>query len=153
MTSYTSQALVFGRAFMNTIMAAFAARPAGPLVAAGAKIRLSQDPTFNPTPNSNVAGLSTNEATFSGYTAGGNAVTLSGPVNASPTCQGELASTLFVATASTVTNNVYGYWIDDGVNVIVGERFAGGGIASFNTSGDFLDLQIVLPGQLLQAAA
>jgi hypothetical protein len=151
MNSYISQNVVIGQEFMNSLLACISTRPAAALVAAG-KIRLSLDPSFNPTPQSTAATLSPNEATFTGYAAGGIAMVLSGAVNVSPVIQGVLANALFTATGSAISNNVYGYWIDDGTNLVIGERFSAAQIASFATAGDFLDLTCIIPGALQQAA-
>jgi hypothetical protein len=152
--SYNSQQVGFSQFFANELLTAITTRPAAALVAAG-KVRLSQDPAFNPTPQSTMAALATNEANFSGYTAGGDAATIGTPVNLSPNCQGVLATAMFVAAPAGpfVPNTVYGYWVDDGTNVVAYERFANGASFSFASPGDFLDLTVLLPVQLTQATA
>lgn len=152
MRSYQSQNVVVGRNFAATILAALGTRPAAALLATP-KVRLSMDPSFNPTPDSTVAGLAANEANFSGYTAGGYAPTMSGPVNLAGDISGVTANVLPIATTATpfVSATCYGYWIDDGVNVIVAEKFAGGVTANFGSVGDYLDLQVSIPVELAQS--
>jgi hypothetical protein len=146
---------VFGRAFADTVIAAFKARPAGPLVSATAKFRLSKDAAYNPTPDSTIAGLAANEADYSGYTAGGETVVLSAAVNLSSIGVGALATQLFEATVAGpfVPANVYGWWIDDGTNVIAAEAFPVGTVATFASPGDFLDLTAVLPVRFYQSTS
>jgi len=153
-TNYQTQELVYGSAFMDTVIEALVTRPAGALVVTG-KVRLSKDPAFDPAPGSVITDFTTHEADYSGYAAGGIAVALSAPLNVTTTIRGALTSALFVAATASpfVPNNVYGYWLDDGTNVIAGERFAGGGVASFGAPGDFLDLEAMLPFGLLQGVA
>lgn len=149
MNEYTARAVVYGRTFMNTIIAALLARPGAALVV-GAKVRLSKDAAFNPTPGSAIADFSAHEADYTGYAAGGVALTIGAPLNLGANVQGTQESTLFTATGSTITNVVYGYWIDDGANVILAERFAGGATAQFAVAGDFLALDTRTPFGLLQ---
>ncbi len=155
MTNYQSQNIVYGQAFADTVMAAFKTVPGGALIASAAKLRLSQDPSFNPSPGSTIASLASGEANYSGYTAGGLAVVQTGPVNTSPSCQAMFVPGVFVATTGSpfVPNSVTGYWIDDGTNVIMGERFAGGATATFAEAGDFLVVSVLLPEQELQATS
>jgi hypothetical protein len=146
LNEYTAQQVTVGLTFADELLTALTTRPAAAIIAAG-KIRLSQDPAFNPTPQSTVAALAANEATYSGYAAGGIALVLTVGLNLSPSIVGAVASALFVASGGGpfVSNNVYGYWVDDGTNLVVGEKFAGGGIASFGAPGDFLDLNVAVP--------
>jgi hypothetical protein len=136
---------------MNAVIAAFKTVPGAALIVAG-KVRLSQDPSFAPTPDSTIAGLAANEADYSGYAAGGIAAVLSAPVNLSNNAQGTIISATFTAVSATpfVPNQVYGWWLDDGTNFIAGERFVNNGQAPFGAVGDFLALIVLLPGQLLQ---
>lgn len=150
MAEYNSTTVIYGRSFLNTILAAFKTLPAAALIIAAAKIRLSKDPAFAPTADSTIAGLAAQEATFTGYPAGGIAVVQSAPVNLSPGAQGELATALFTATGSAIGNVVTGYWIDDGTNVVLAERFAGGLNVSFAVANDFLELVVQLPLQTVQ---
>lgn len=150
--NWTAQNVVYGRTFANAVMAALLAAPVDPLIDTG-KIRLSQDPAYNPTPDSTVAGLEAYEADYSGYAAGGIAMVVSAPINASQNVQGTMSSVLFKATTATpfVQNSVYGWWVDDGTNVILAEAFPGGTIALFGAINDFLQLDVVTPFGLLQA--
>lgn len=154
MTNYTAQNVTFGQAFMNTIMAALKTVPSGALIAT-AKLRLSNSPSFAPTPASTIASLDATECAYSGYTAGGIAVSLSAPLNLSTVCQGVLTNGLFLATTASpfVPDVAYGWWIDDGTNFIAGERFSGNQSASFASPGAFLDLNALVPGQLAQATS
>ena len=154
MTDYTAQNVVFGRDFLNTVLAALKTRPAAELIATG-KVRLSQDPGFNPTPGSAIADFSPGEADYSGYAAGGIAYTVPDPVNLSATIQGLTVTVVFKAgTASPfVANSCTGWWLDDGSNVIMAERFANNGQAQFQSPGDFLALDTRLPMSLMQATA
>jgi hypothetical protein len=149
--SYESQQVGYGSAFADTILAALKTVPGGALIVTG-KVRLSQDPAFNPTPLSVITDLTPNEANYSGYAAGGIAAILSAPLNLSTVCRGVLIPALFLDTTGSpnVTNVVYGYWIDDGTNVIAFERFANNQTANFTGTGDFLSLTILLPIQLSQ---
>lgn len=151
MAAYNSQQVVFGTAFLNTIMAALKTVPMAALVV-GAKMRLNTNPAFNPQPSDTIADNTANEADYSGYAAGGIAVVLSAPVNLSPTCQGVVSSGLFLATTATpfVPSVAYGYWVDDGTNIIIAEKFGGGTNFPFASAGDFLDLIINLPAQAIQ---
>jgi hypothetical protein len=151
---YASKSVVFGTAFAKTVLAALKTAPANPLINTG-KVRLSHDPAFNPIPASTVAALVAQEASFSGYTAGGIAVALSAPLNLTTQVDGVLTSALFLAVTASpfVADVAYGWWIDDGTNVIAGEAFAGGVNVGFNGPGDFLDLEVFLPYVLHQATA
>jgi hypothetical protein len=153
MASYQAQLVTFGRAFMNTVMAALKTVPAGPLVTT-AKLRLFNGPSFTPTPGMEIADLVAIECAYSGYVAGGVAVVLTAPVNLTATAQGVLFTTLFEATAATpfVPDVAWGWWIDDGTNVVAAEKFGNGFSAGFAAPGSFLNLTAVLPGQLNQAA-
>lgn len=153
MASYYSQSVVFGSDFMATVLDALSAAPEVALIVTP-KVRLSQSPTFNPVPTMTRAGLAADEADFSGYTAGGYTPTLSANVVLQSGVVGKVANVLPVmATADPlVQNSVYGWWLDDGANVICAERFADGLIVQFAEVGDFLDLLIAVPMQLTQLA-
>lgn len=150
--NWTAQNVVYGRDFVKTLIAALKVAPDDPLINT-AKVRLSQDPTFNPSPDSTVAGLDANEATFSGYSAGGLALTVGVPVNLTTLIIGATTPTLFVVATATpvVGNDIYGWWIDDGTNVIAGEKFPAGGAASMNLVGDFIQLDVSVGVSLYQA--
>jgi hypothetical protein len=151
-TEWTTANLGFGRAFADSIIAALKTAPANPLINLG-KLRLSKDPAFAPTPGSAIADLTPHEADFSGYPAGGAAVVLSAPVNLSAACQGGLFSQTFVGVGGPpfVGNQIYGYWVDDGTNVICFEPFGAAGFSDIGVVGDFLTLNLQIPEQLLQA--
>jgi hypothetical protein len=151
MAVYTSNRVVFGQAFANTIMAALNTLPAAKLINA-AKLRLSQQAGFNPTPLSTIAALAANEATFTGYTPGGYAFAATPVVNLSPNAQGTATVVIIQATGSTTGNTITGYWIDDGTNMIMAEAFPAGTSVIFAASGDFLELVVQIPIQLRQAA-
>jgi hypothetical protein len=146
MNVYKGQRAIWGRTFMATILAAFSARPGAALVVAG-KLRLSNANPFNPTPDSTVASLAANEVTYSGYTAGGYATTFVGPVNFNPLEPGLIVVQNFLAVVAGpfVPDTAYGWWIDDGVNLIAAEPFAGGASAAFSSPGDWLDLVASMP--------
>jgi hypothetical protein len=152
MPAYASQQVVYGTAFLDTIIAALKTVPAAALIN-GAKVRLNTNLAYNPQPGDSITTNTANEANYSGYTAGGIAVVLGTPVNLSPTCQGTIFNATFTAaTASPFVPNVcYGYWVDDGTNVIMGEKFAAGTSYSFGSPGDFLELIGQVPQQANQA--
>lgn len=146
---YQTQSVVYGRDFLRTVLAAFKTDPGAALVAT-AKLRFSTDPLFNPTGDSVLADLEAAEADFTGYTAGGYTVTLSAPVNLSPTILGTEQFVLAVAADPTPPdlfnpNTVYGYWIDDGTNMILAEKFAGGVSAEIGQPGDHIGLTYSTP--------
>lgn len=149
---YTSQRPTYGQAFLNTILAAYKTRPAGALIVSG-KVRLINSPTFAPTPQTTVAELAAVECAYSGYPAGGAALTVGDPVNLSRTCQGAVTAIQFVATTATpfVPDTAYGYWVDDGTNMICVEMFPSGQEAPFASAGAFLELLLELPQQAPQA--
>lgn len=152
MNNYQGQKVVFGQSFADTVAKVFGSSSSVPLVASP-KVRLSHDPAFNPTPQSTIASLAANECTFSGYPTGGDTATVSGALNLSTACVGAQLSVLFTGSSTTTFNpdTCYGYWVDDGTNLIVGEKFAGGASQGFAQNGDFLDLLVFLPIQLNQA--
>jgi hypothetical protein len=149
---YTSQSVVYGRTFMNGLLKTMKTVPGAALLATG-KLRLSKDPSFAPTPATTLAELEANECDFSGYPAGGIAVSLTTDLNETPQIQGILTRGVFAATTATpfVPGSALGYWIDDGTDMAIGERFADEGTASFANVGDFLVLNAVLPGRMLQS--
>ena len=154
MAAYASLKITYGKAFLNTIAAAWKTTASGALILDG-KLRLNTNPSFNPSAEDTIAGNAANEADYSGYTAGGIAVTLSAPVNLSATCVGAICSGTFAATTDSpfVSSVVYGYWIDDGTNVIAAEAFPTNQQVTFGTPGDFLELVVQLPIQAVQLTA
>lgn len=151
--NYQSQRLNIGRTWAKSNVAAFKTDPGAALIVTP-KVRLSGDPVFNPTSDSTLASLVAGEAIFSGYTAGGYAPTFSDALNIAADVVGEIANVIpTLATATPlVTATVYGYWMDNGADVIVSEKFANGITFTFALVGDFLDLQIVIPVMLSQKA-
>lgn len=149
--NWTAKNVIFGRSFVNTILAAMATDPGVELIDT-ALVRLSTNPSFAPTPDSTVAGLEALEADYSGYASGGIALVVGAPLNLAPTTQGVMTPVTFLAAPADpfIVNSVYGWWIDDGTNVIVAEAFPVGTIASFSSPGDFLQLDVVLPLRLYQ---
>jgi hypothetical protein len=150
MAVYTSNRVVFGTAFLNTMLAALNAIPGAKLINA-AKCRLSQAPGFAPAPGSLIAALAANEANFTGYTPGGVAFAATPVQNLSPNAQGTVTPVVFSATGSTTGNVIYGYWIDDGTNFIMGEAFPAGQAVNFASAGDFLEIIVEVPIQNRQA--
>lgn len=150
---YETKSVVWGRVFANAVLTAFGTDPAAALLVTP-KVRLSKDPAFAPTPDSTRAGLAANEADFTGYTAGGYTPTFSAPVRIGNNLQALLATVLPIrgVTLPGVNNTVFGWWIDNGTDVVVAESFAGGFQADFSNPGDFLDLSVVLPYMLGQSA-
>lgn len=149
---FTSLNPIYGTDFLNTILAAYKTTASGPLIAS-AKVRLINSPTFAPTPATTIADLAAVECAYSGYAAGGIALTVGAPVNLSRTCQGAVTALQFLATAATpfVQDSAYGYWVDDGTNMIVVEMFPAGTVAPFGSAGAFLELLLQLPQQAPQA--
>jgi hypothetical protein len=145
---------VYGRAFANTVLNAYSTLPTAALIHLG-KLRLSNDPNFNPSPDNQIADFAGHEAAFSGYTAGGQAFGPTAPVNLP--AGGVIAEAVgsFTAAAATpfVTDQVTGWWVDDGTNVIAGERLASGLVISFARPGDNLTLVVGLPMTFGQASA
>ncbi len=137
---------------MDTVLAAFKTTASAALIAS-AKVRLSNNPSFRPTPTDTIAGNAATECDYSGYAAGGVALVVGAPANLSPTCQGAVTGVQFLATTATpfVASSAYGYWVDDGTNVILAEAFSAGFIATFAAAGDFLELVLEIPQQSPQA--
>lgn len=152
MASYASQNVMFGSAFLNSVLAAFKTMATAPLIAT-AKVRLTSNPSFTPQPNSTIAELAADEVAYSGYTAGGVALVVGAPVNLSLTCQGAVTGVQFLAAVASpfVPGQAYGYWVDDGTNVILQEAFPGGIAYGFGAPGDFLELVLQIPQQAPQA--
>ena len=151
MKNYTSLAVVYGRAFVPKWMSALIA-PVTAGILATAKLRLSKDPQFNPTPDSTIAQLAAMEADFSGYAPGGKALTLNAYVNSSGGADSYYAQVIFNAAVATpqVSNTITGYWIDDATEFCVGERFAAGQSAAIDILGDYLGLTVLDPMQFNQ---
>jgi hypothetical protein len=149
--NYATVNVVYGRAFILKWLAGLTAPITAGLLAT-AKLRLSKDPQFNPTPDSLLSALAAMEADFSGYPAGGKAVILASYVGSSASADSAYAQVIFTAAAATpqVSNTVTGYWIDDGTEVCVAERFSAGQTAPFDIVGDYLGLTALVPLQFYQ---
>jgi hypothetical protein len=150
---YQSQFVTISKRIVDALLAALSARPAAALTVTP-KLHLSADPAFAPTPLSVPGDFSAHEATFSGYTATGDVVVPTGPVNLTTTTQGLLVVQTYIRTLGSpdVGNTVYGWWLDDGSGFVAGEVFAGGGI-SLQTVGGYLVLEAALPLPMQSAAA
>ena len=147
---YASQQITFGQAFQLTVAHAWQVVPAGPLIS-GAKVRLSTASPFVPSSQATIAGLETGEADFSGYAAGGVALTVQPPVLLSTGCVGSVNPISFIATVTSpfVANTITGYWVDDGTNVILMEALPNPIVISVPY--DYLELILSIPAQLVQA--
>lgn len=152
MASFASANPVYGSAFLASIIGAYKTAPMNPLIDT-AKVRLSNNPAFVASPGSTVAELDATECAYSGYAAGGIALVVGAPVILSATCEGAVTALQFLATSATpfVSDTAYGYWIDDGVNVILSEPFSVPGGIPFAAAGNFLELIVQLPQQAPQA--
>lgn len=150
MSYWTPRSVVWGKTFLNSIVTALTVNPAAALIVTP-KVRLSKDPAFAPDSSSTRAGLAANEADYDGYAAGGVAPVLSGAVNLAELVQGSIASVLFLGAggAPFTGNTIFGWWMDDGADVIVAEAFPAGQEVPIASAGDFLDLEVVLPFPLL----
>jgi hypothetical protein len=93
------------------------------------------------TPQSTIAEFT--EATFTGYAAV-VLTALLGPVNSpSGTCEAVFNNASFIAGALTSSQNILGYWVDDGAtHWYMGEYFQGP-IPIVNP-GDFIDLAVMI---------
>lgn len=154
MASRSFGSVVLGQAFIDTILANFKAPNVAKLVDA-AFVRLSKDPAFNPTSASLVADLELAEADFSGYAAGGYALVLGAAINAGGggrACAGNIVA-IAGAANPFIQNTVYGWWVDDGANMIAGQAFGDGNQVAFGKPGDFLDMLAGIPLNFLQPAA
>ena len=151
---YTSQKVTFGTTFLNALVTALKTAPTNPLINT-AKVRLSNNPAFNPNPAETIATLAATECAYTGYAAGGIALVVGSPVNLSPICQGAVTTLQFLATTATpfVPDTSYGYWVDDGTNVILAEAFPVGFPFGFSAPGDFLELVLQIPAQAFQATS
>lgn len=151
MAQYTSTNLIFGRTFANAMLAALKTVPGAALLAAG-KVRLSSDAAFSPTADTTLAALVANESAFTGYPAGGVAVSLTTGVDVQPQTQGAITSAVFEGTGTrplVAPGVAYGYWIDDGVEPAVMEKFPSP--VTFENAGDYLVLNCIIPELLNQS--
>ncbi len=149
---HTAKNIVFGRAFMHTVMGYMGTGLAVDLIDGGF-VRLSQDPDFALGANTLIADLTAGEADYSGYVAGGIAFVPSAGVNVSSNVVGIQTPVTFAATVVDpfVQNTVYGWWLDDGTNFVAGERFVLPLVYEFLLPLDYLQLDVVLPFGLVVA--
>jgi hypothetical protein len=154
LNTWQSQQPTWGSAFLDTFLAALSTRPAAALLVAP-KLRLSVDPAFAPSPGMTIAALAAHETDFSGYTAGGYALTLAGPVTLTTNAVGEVASAVAVAAAAApfIGGQITGYWVDDGTNVVLAEAFGPAGPVPIAAPGDFCQVDVRFPLTNLTAAA
>ena len=152
MATYVSENITYGQTFLLSVIAALKTAPTNPLVNMG-KVRLTTQAGFNPQPLLTIAELSPNEANYSGYTAGGIALTLSSPVLLGTGAVGNSQAVEFIASTASpfVPSTLTGYWIDDGTNVIAMEAFSTS--IPIAAAYDFLALVLQLPLQLAQATS
>lgn len=146
---YTARSVVYGRDFMNTVLDVLKNISATALITLG-KLRLSKLSTYQPTADSTIAGLAADEADFSGYPAGGLAFVVGVPVILAPNLLAVQTPTTFTAATAVpfVPNTVYGWWLDDGANVVAAEAFPSPVVAEFDAVGKYLQLDVVLPFML-----
>lgn len=151
---FLSKNIVFGRVFASSIIAAMGTRAAAALIVTP-KVRLTTLLGFNPQPSMLLADLVANEAAWTGYTSGGYAPTFSAEVNLGPNIVGLTANVVPISTGVNASpgNTCYGWWMDDGTNVIMAEAFGQNGPIIFAAVGDYLDLQVSFPQDLFQATA
>lgn len=149
---YQSKSLIYARTFMDSWLAAFKTVPAAALIIAPT-VRLLQGLLPAITPDTTLADLESSEANFSGY--GADTFTLTVPVQSSTNVEAAIGSATFLATAASpfVGNSISGYFITDGTNLVAAEAFPGGTNIQIAAAGQFLALDLVLPGNLSQAAA
>lgn len=144
--------LTYSRAFINTVLAAYKTVPGGALITT-LTVRLLKGTLPAITPDTLLADLVALEADFSGYAAG--TPTMSAPVRLSNGSQAVIGSTTFIVVTATplVTNTVTGYFLTDGTNLVGAEAFSVPNAAPMANVGDFLAMDVALPGTLYQAAA
>jgi len=147
--NYQSKNIRLWRAFVASMLNAVKVVPGAALIVGG-KIRLSKSESFNPLGTEAVADFEADEADYTGYAAGGIAATFSVPVNQNASTLAIVAPALFVAGTATpqVACTVYGWWLDDGTNVVMAERFANNLNKAFAAPGDFLALDVPLSASL-----
>lgn len=141
---------VFSRAFMDKVLTALKTVPGAALIPT-LTVRLLAGTLPALTPDTPLATLTGLEANYSGYAALTPVPTV--PVQLSVNAEGYIASTTFVATTASpfVPATVTGYFITDGTNLVAMEAFPAGQQYPMSAAGVFLDLDIALPGQLIQA--
>jgi hypothetical protein len=114
------------------------------------KIHLSQDPAYSPGPTDTNATLAVHECTFTGYVA--QVPTFVVPVNVGATTEALISTVVFQSTGSAITNQVYGYWGDDGTNLFLAEAFGAVGPFQVAISGDYVQIDVILPINVVQTA-
>ncbi len=133
---------IIGYFIQAALLSALGTRPAAALIAAW-KVHLYTAGPSPITPRTAISAFT--EAAFTGYPAGGIAVTFAvGPVNLPSTLGiGLLQNAVFTCSAGGTPETILGYWIDDGTNLILAEAFATP-IPVVN-SGDFVNLTSIFP--------
>jgi hypothetical protein len=143
---YAARNVQLGAAYVASIVAAQGVRAAAALLV-GSKLRLSKDPVFNPLYHTVIADLAALECTFTNYPAGGFTPTYVSPANVGDGIVGMVTNVIaeLTAGAPTVGNVIYGWWIDDGVNFVAGEKMAVPGGVVLSAPGDYLSLLACIP--------
>ena len=145
-----SKNVVYSRAFMDKVLAAYKTLPAAALIPTlTVRLLMGNLPALTAdTPLATLVGL---EANYSGYAAQTPVATV--PVTSSTNVEGYIGTALFEsATASPfVSATVTGYFVTDGTIVVAMEAFPAGISYGFTAANNFLSLGVILPGNLYQA--
>ena len=136
---------ILARHFANAVVSAYLTRPAGALIVTPGVHLMATSPGVI-TADTPLADLVAVEANFSGYATA--TPTFSGPGNYNLRTQVAYTNVTFTATTASpfVSNNIYGYWLDDGTNLILAELFTNPTPLPIAKVGDFLDLSLFVPG-------
>lgn len=140
MPSIASLKSIISRYAASTLLAQL--QGGGGSILVGPVIRLSQDPAFALTPDTDPADLIAGECNFSGYTMGGIGVTFGSPVLTDVNWLGLVFNHIFIGTVATpfVGNTIYGWWIEDEGELICGQLFDSLNPPIIAVLGQFLDL-------------
>lgn len=132
-----------GRVWLNTLLATLKTRPAAALLATG-KLRLLKSRVVSIAPDVTLAALAAEEADYTDYPVGGFAFLGNDPVNYNDLGQGYVLQHTFLVTSATpaIGNDIAGYWIDDGTNMVLGEYFGIGADVPMQVQGDYLELNL-----------
>ena len=147
---FKSQNPVLGKYMRSAVLTALKTNPAA-VIWPTPKIHLSQDPAYAPGPNDTNATLAAHEATFTGYAA--QVPTFTVPVNVGATTEALITTVVFLSTGSAISNSLYGYWGDDGTNLFLAEGFGAAGPIPVVISGDYVQIDVILPLNAFQSAA
>lgn len=149
---YQTQNFVYNRTFMDNLLKAFSTIPAAKLIATPTLCLLTGSPP-NITPDTLLSDLAAAKANFSGYVDGTPPLTV--PVRLSSGAEAAIGSSTFVATTASpfVSNVIVGYYLTDGTNLVGGELFPSGTVLPIAFAGDFVEIDLVLPGACYQAAS